>query len=154
MRLRQIGNAWSERENKERQRERGVIFSGVQWPWKMLVGFITASLWGLFTLLSEWPSLNGTPKVQAVTTASIYHAEVSLSKTPNFSLLQTPVLSVSLTSDLPVLGVKTGDFPYWDQQDLTWQFIITVKNTADYKSYFKSLSNISLFIKLSNLLCS
>ena len=52
MRFRQIGNAWSERENKRKREdgggERGVVFFfffffwGVQWPWKMLVGFFTA----------------------------------------------------------------------------------------------------------------
>lgn len=92
MQPRQIGNAWRERENKEqelqgereRKRVRGVIFWGVQWPRKTLVGFITTleeSLWGLFNLLSKWSSLNPMTPVQAAIFASTYHTEVSVSKT-------------------------------------------------------------------------
>lgn len=93
MRFRQIGNAWSERENKRKREdgrgERGVVFFffffwGVHWPWKMLVGFFTAleeSLWGLFSLPPQCPSLNQMTGVQAAISADDYPAEVSLSKT-------------------------------------------------------------------------
>lgn len=160
--LRQISNARSKRQDGERlrgrKRERGVIFLffffffwGVHWPWKMLVGSSIAleeALWELFSLLSQWPSLNRMTEVQVA-----------------FLCKQLPCRSVieqntvpsnftwrSVTPDVSVMVMEGGGgedntflFPSWDPHAFISHFLhaggLKKKTKAETKLLFKSCKN-------------